>query len=40
MIKAQINDNELNSHIDSLEKDGLSIFVMADGRARDRKSVV
>ena len=34
MIKAQINDNELNSHIDSLEKDGLSIFVMADGRAR------
>lgn len=34
MIKAQINDSELESHIESLEKDGLSIFVMADGRAR------
>ncbi len=34
MIKAQIKDNELLSHINSLEKDEMSIFVMADGRAR------
>lgn len=34
MIKAVINDSELVSHINSLEKDGMSIFVMADGQFR------
>ncbi|MGN0729418.1 Hsp33 family molecular chaperone HslO [Treponema sp.] len=34
MIKAQINDSELIEHIGSLEDDGMSVFVMADGRAR------
>ena len=34
MIKAEINDSELVSHINSLEKDGMSIFVMADGQFR------
>ncbi len=34
MIKAQINDTELLNHINSIEKDGMSVFVMADGRFR------
>jgi len=34
MIKAEINDNELLNHINSIEKDGMSIFIMADGQFR------
>jgi molecular chaperone Hsp33 len=33
MIKANL-DEKILSHLDSIEKDGLSIFVMADGRIR------
>ena len=34
MIKAEIVDKELLEHLSSIEKDGMSIFVMADGRIR------
>ena len=34
MIKAEIKDKELLQHLDSIEKDGMSIFVMAEGRYR------
>ena len=34
MIKAEITDKELLSHLDSLEEDKLRIFTMADGRVR------
>ena len=34
MIKAKITDTQLLEHIDSIEKDGMSVFVMADGRFR------
>ncbi len=34
MIKAEIADKELLEHLSSIEKDGMSIFVMADGRIR------
>ena len=34
MIKAQINDKELVEHIESLPKDEMAVFVMADGRVR------
>ena len=34
MIKAQITDKELLSHLDSIEEDKLRIFTMADGRVR------
>lgn len=34
MIKAEIKDKELQSHLDSLEDDKLRIFTMADGRVR------
>lgn len=34
MIKAEISDKELVSHLDSLEEDKLRIFTMADGRVR------
>jgi molecular chaperone Hsp33 len=34
MIKAEINDIELKNHLSSLEKDQMSVFVMADGRVR------
>jgi len=34
MIKAEIKDKELISHLDSLEEDKLRIFTMADGRVR------
>ncbi|MBP3743585.1 MAG: Hsp33 family molecular chaperone HslO [Treponema sp.] len=34
MIKAEINDQELLAHLDSLEEDKLRIFTMADGRVR------
>lgn len=34
MIHAPITDTELTAHLDSLEKDGMSVFVMADGRIR------
>ena len=34
MIKAQINDDELNAHLARLPKDEMVVFVMADGRAR------
>ena len=34
MIRAEINDKELLEHLSSIEKDGMSIFVMADGRIR------
>lgn len=34
MIKAPITDKELLNHIDSIEKDGMTIFIMADGRFR------
>lgn len=34
MIKAEINDKELVSHLNSLEEDKLRIFTMADGRVR------
>lgn len=34
MIKAQIKDEELVAHLNSLEEDGLKIFTMAEGRVR------
>lgn len=34
MIKAEITDKELLSHLDSIEEDKLRIFTMADGRVR------
>lgn len=34
MIKAELTDKELISHLDSLEEDKLRIFTMADGRVR------
>ena len=34
MIKAEIADKELLEHLSSIEKDGMSIFVMAGGRIR------
>lgn len=34
MIKAKISDDELISHLNSLEEDKLRIFTMADGRVR------
>ncbi len=34
MIKAEITDQELLTHLDSIEKDGMSVFVMAEGRIR------
>ena len=34
MIKAEIKDDELNAHLNSIEKDGMSIFIMADGKFR------
>ncbi|MCR4713695.1 MAG: Hsp33 family molecular chaperone HslO [Treponemataceae bacterium] len=34
MIKAEIKDKELLEHLSSIEKDGMSIFVMAGGRIR------
>lgn len=34
MIKAEITDKELLSHFDSIEKDGMTVFVMADGQFR------
>ena len=34
MIKAEIADKELLAHLSTIEKDGMSIFVMADGRIR------
>lgn len=34
MIKAEISDKELLSHMDSIQKDGMTVFVMADGRFR------
>jgi len=34
MIEAKINDKELLTHLDQIEKDGMSIFVMANGRYR------
>lgn len=34
MIRAEIKDKELLEHLSSIEKDGMSIFVMADGRIR------
>ncbi len=34
MIAAPILDSELNAHLDSIQKDGMSVFVMADGRVR------
>lgn len=34
MIKAEINDKELIEHMNSIEKDGMSIFTMADGKFR------
>ncbi len=34
MIKAEITDKELLTHLDSLEEDKLRIFTMADGRVR------
>ena len=34
MIKAELTDVELNTHLESIEKDGMSIFIMADGRIR------
>ena len=34
MIKAEIKDKELLTHIDSLEEDKLRIFTMANGRVR------
>ena len=34
MIKAEIKDEELLKHLDEIEKDGMTVFVMADGRIR------
>ena len=34
MIKAQIQDQELNAHLQRLPKDDMVVFVLADGRAR------
>ncbi|MBO4320753.1 MAG: Hsp33 family molecular chaperone HslO [Treponema sp.] len=34
MIKAQIQDEELRTHLQQLPKDDMVVFVMADGRAR------
>ena len=34
MNKAEITDKELLDHLDSIEKDGMTIFVMADGQFR------
>ena len=34
MIKAEINDIELKTHLDSLEADKMRMFMMADGRVR------
>lgn len=34
MIKAPVEDKELLEHLDSIEKDGMTVFVMADGLFR------
>ena len=34
MIQAQIEDTELVAHLDSLPKDDMAVFVMAEGRVR------
>lgn len=34
MIKLNISDSELNEHLNSIEKDEMAVFVMADGRVR------
>lgn len=34
MIKKDIEDKELVAQLDSIEKDGMSVFIMADGRFR------
>ncbi|MCR5288421.1 MAG: Hsp33 family molecular chaperone HslO [Treponema sp.] len=34
MNKAPITDNELIKHLDSIQKDGMSVFTIADGRYR------
>ena len=34
MIKKEIEDKKLLEHLASIEKDGMSVFVMADGRFR------
>ena len=34
MIKAEINDTELNNHLSNINKDDMTVFVMADGRIR------
>ncbi len=31
MIKAEIEDKELITHLGQIEKDGMTVFVMADG---------
>ena len=35
MITAEINDKELTEHLDSIYKDEMIVFVMADGRIRE-----
>lgn len=34
MIKLNISDSELHEHLNSIEKDEMAVFVMADGRVR------
>ena len=34
MIKAEITDSELLTHLNTIEKDGMTVFTMADGRFR------
>lgn len=34
MVQAQIDDKDLLKHLENIEKDGMSVFVMADGRFR------
>lgn len=34
MIKKEISDNKIIEHLSQIEKDGMSVFIMADGRFR------
>ena len=34
MIKKEITDKVLSEHLSKIEKDGMSVFIMADGRFR------
>ena len=34
MIKKEITDKKIIQHLSQIEKDGMSVFIMADGRFR------